>query len=181
MSTAAHAAWRVQPAWVSVLMSVEPDPGLLAPLFDGGIVRVDVVGLDVITPGVSVLAPRHALSASDGRIVLTETPALRRVVEIAGLQDLIDIAFTGSRPRAVGSPVGGPPGEPTRDVPMIEVRAELTIYADELHPGDVVDYSGVPHHVTRVDRGAGLAWPIASDGTGWAMALGHDVIVLHRT
>ena len=64
--------------------------------------------------------------------------------------------------------------------PAIEVLAEVMIPADELHPGDVVDYCGHLHRVTKVDRGDGWSWPVASDDDGWAMALGHDLIVLHR-
>jgi hypothetical protein len=55
-----------------------------------------------------------------------------------------------------------------------------TIYADDLRPGDVIDYQGRPHHVTHVDRGDGWAWPIAFDDTGWAMALGHELVAVHR-
>ncbi|MET0324070.1 MAG: hypothetical protein ABW219_02520 [Ilumatobacteraceae bacterium] len=62
----------------------------------------------------------------------------------------------------------------------IEGDHELTIHADDLHPGDVIDYRGDLHLVTRVDRGAGWSWPVAADDDGWAMALGHDLIVLHR-
>jgi len=53
-----------------------------------------------------------------------------------------------------------------------------TIPADEVHAGDVVVYRGELHHVTRVDRGGGWAWPVAYDDAGWAMALGHDLVVL---
>ncbi len=159
---------------VSVAVSEPGSP--TPPLGAGGLVRVDIAGLDDVTPGVTVLAPRPALSTAGARIVLSAAPTVRRVTEIAGLQDLIDIAFTGSVSQSLGASASGGLGAPT-----IEVRAELTIHADDLHPGDVVDYSGVLHHVTRVDRGAGLAWPVAYDGTGWAMALGHDFIVLHRT
>jgi hypothetical protein len=55
-----------------------------------------------------------------------------------------------------------------------------TIYADDLQPGDVVDYDGHPHHVAHVDRRDGWAWPVAFDDTGWAMALGHDLVAVHR-
>jgi hypothetical protein len=144
-------------------------------------VRVDVAGLDQVVPGVTVLAPRHALIANDQRLLLTSTPTVRRAVEIAGLPELIDVVFTGRV--AERSTTQAVPPRPDRHhpVPTIEVHAQLTIHADELHPGDVVDYCGIPHLLTRVDRGAGLAWPVAYDDTGWAMALGHDVIVLHRT
>ena len=50
----------------------------------------------------------------------------------------------------------------------------------DLRAGDVVDYHGQPHRVTHVDRGAGWAWAVAFDDTGWAMALGDDVVVLGR-
>jgi hypothetical protein len=41
-----------------------------------------------------------------------------------------------------------------------------TIYADDLRPGDVVDYHGHLHQVTQVDRRDGWAWPVAVDGAG---------------
>jgi hypothetical protein len=53
-----------------------------------------------------------------------------------------------------------------------------TIHADELQSGDVVEYLGASHRVTHVDRMAGWAWPVAYDDRGWAMALGHDILVL---
>lgn len=157
-----------------------PGPGDLAPP-PVTVVRVDVAGLDHVIPGVSVLAPRHALLANDGRLLLTSTPMVRKAVDIAGLPELIDLTFTG-RTLDRSAPRGVPPRpDPQHPVPTIEVHAELTVHADELHPGDVIDYCGVAHLLTRVERGAGLAWPVAYDDTGWAMALGHDVIVLHRT
>jgi hypothetical protein len=55
-----------------------------------------------------------------------------------------------------------------------------TLHAYELHPGDIVDYHGQPHHVTRVDRNQGWAWPVAFDDTGWAMALGNDLVLVDR-
>jgi hypothetical protein len=55
-----------------------------------------------------------------------------------------------------------------------------TIYADHLRPGDVVDSPGGPHLVSHVDLQMGWAWPIAFDDRGWAMALGHDLVVVHR-
>ena len=38
------------------------------------------------------------------------------------------------------------------------------IHADELQPGDIVEYRGVLHAVRQVDRRPGWAWPIVSDG-----------------
>ena len=55
-----------------------------------------------------------------------------------------------------------------------------TIHADELRPGDVLAYDGHIHVVTHVERGDGWAWPIAADGTGWAIALGHQLIDVER-
>ncbi len=54
------------------------------------------------------------------------------------------------------------------------------IYADELRPGDVVEYAGLPHRVTHIDRRNGWAWPVAFDDTGWAMALGHSLVAVRR-
>jgi hypothetical protein len=56
-----------------------------------------------------------------------------------------------------------------------------TIHADELRAGDIVVYGGRNHHITRVDRRVGWSWPIAADSTGWAIALGHHLIDVHRT
>ena len=55
-----------------------------------------------------------------------------------------------------------------------------TIHADEVRPGDAIIYDGQIHVVTQVERGAGFAWPIAADGTGWAIALGHRLIDVER-
>jgi hypothetical protein len=46
-----------------------------------------------------------------------------------------------------------------------------TIYADELQPGDTVVWDGGSHTITSVDWRDGWAWPVAVDGTGWAIAL----------
>ena len=56
----------------------------------------------------------------------------------------------------------------------------ITIHADELQPGDVIDDHGACHRVTTVNRGNGWAWPVASDGTGWAIALGHELVEVER-
>ena len=55
-----------------------------------------------------------------------------------------------------------------------------TIRADELRPGDVVVYGGDRHRIARVDRRDGWAWPVAADGTGWAIALNNELIDVHR-
>jgi len=54
------------------------------------------------------------------------------------------------------------------------------IHADDLQPGDVVDYHGHPHRVTHIDRRNGWAWPVAFDDAGWAMALGHNLVTVDR-
>jgi hypothetical protein len=51
-----------------------------------------------------------------------------------------------------------------------------TIHAHDLRPGDVIAYHGQDHLITRVERCDGWAWPIAADGTGWAIALGYQLI-----
>jgi hypothetical protein len=55
-----------------------------------------------------------------------------------------------------------------------------TIHADQIRPGDLVEYHGERHLVTRVNRAAGAAWPIACDDTGWAIALGHELVLVDR-
>ena len=55
-----------------------------------------------------------------------------------------------------------------------------TILAHDLEPGDVVDYHGQLRQITQVHRGAGWAWPVAYDDTGWAMALGHSPVLVSR-
>jgi hypothetical protein len=55
-----------------------------------------------------------------------------------------------------------------------------TIPAHELKPGDVVAYDGRSRRITCVDRRAGWAWPIATDDTGWAIALGQQLVTVDR-
>lgn len=56
----------------------------------------------------------------------------------------------------------------------------IEIHADEIRPGDVVDYGGHLHRVSHVDHLAGWSWPVASDDNGWAIALGDDVVGVLR-
>jgi hypothetical protein len=55
-----------------------------------------------------------------------------------------------------------------------------TIHADELQPGDLVVYGGHHHLITGIERRNGWAWPVAVDGTGWAIALGDQLIDVDR-
>ena len=55
-----------------------------------------------------------------------------------------------------------------------------TIPSAELKPGDILQYHGRTHCVSRVVRRDGWAWPVASDDAGWAIALGHDLVVVER-
>ena len=55
-----------------------------------------------------------------------------------------------------------------------------TIHANEIQPGDLVVYDGHPRMITHVERCDGWAWPVAADGTGWAIALGHQLINVLR-
>jgi len=56
----------------------------------------------------------------------------------------------------------------------------LSISANQLRAGDVVDYGGRWHRVTDVVRLVGGSWPIAVENTGWAIALGDRPITVRR-
>jgi hypothetical protein len=56
----------------------------------------------------------------------------------------------------------------------------ISVHADELRPGDVVEYGGRSHRITDILRRAGFSWPIAVDGTGWAIALGDRPLSVWR-
>ena len=57
----------------------------------------------------------------------------------------------------------------------------ISVRADELRAGDLLDHGGRPHRITDVVRGAGWSWPIAVDGTGWAIALDHHPVRVRRS
>jgi hypothetical protein len=54
------------------------------------------------------------------------------------------------------------------------------IHADELRPGDIVVYHGARHVICRIERSEGALWPVASDDTGWAIALGREPVLVRR-
>jgi hypothetical protein len=56
----------------------------------------------------------------------------------------------------------------------------IIIQADQVRPGDVVEYHGEPHLVCDVGRRQGGAWAIARDGAGWAIALGEQQLRVRR-
>ena len=56
----------------------------------------------------------------------------------------------------------------------------LSISANQLRTGDVVDYGGRWHRITDVVRRVEGSWPIAVDGTGWAIALGDRPVTVSR-
>lgn len=56
----------------------------------------------------------------------------------------------------------------------------VTIHADDLRPGDVVEYRGELHRVAHIDRRSGWSWAVAFDDAGWAMALGHELVRVDR-
>ena len=56
----------------------------------------------------------------------------------------------------------------------------ITVCADEVRPGDVIVYAGQTHRIIDVARCLGWAWPVATDGTGWAIALGHNLVTASR-
>lgn len=66
--------------------------------------------------------------------------------------------------------------------PRIRVRGTgmTKIHADELRSGDIVEYHGERHVVRRIVRSEGAAWPVASDGTGWVIALGRELVLVER-
>jgi hypothetical protein len=55
-----------------------------------------------------------------------------------------------------------------------------TIHADELEPGDFLTWEGQRRRIVCVERRVGWSWPIALDGTGWAIALDHHLIDVDR-
>jgi hypothetical protein len=56
----------------------------------------------------------------------------------------------------------------------------ISVHADELRPGDVLDYGGQVHRIVDVVRNPGWSWPIALDGTGWAIALTSRLVSVAR-
>ena len=60
-------------------------------------------------------------------------------------------------------------------------RTAMTIYEDEIQPGDVVEWGGCQRQIVRIDLHAGWAWPIAVDACGWAIALGHRLVDVRRS
>ena len=60
------------------------------------------------------------------------------------------------------------------------MTTNISIHADELRCGDLLEYGGQPHRIADVRRGAGSAWPIATDGAGWAIALDHRPVRVWR-
>jgi hypothetical protein len=56
----------------------------------------------------------------------------------------------------------------------------VTIHADEIQPGDVLVYGGHERRITHVDRQDGWAWPIATDDSGWAVALDDHLVDVRR-
>lgn len=55
-----------------------------------------------------------------------------------------------------------------------------TTHADEIEPGDVMVYDGHIHILIPVDWRVGWAWHGGADTTGWALALGHQLVDVHR-
>jgi len=54
------------------------------------------------------------------------------------------------------------------------------IHASELHPGDVIVDGKQRRQLCCVEQRPGWAWPVASDGTGWAIALGDAMVEVER-
>ena len=60
------------------------------------------------------------------------------------------------------------------------MNTTISVHADELRPGDVLDYGGQTHRITDVVLRSGWSWPIAVDGTGWAIALDRRLVTVAR-
>ena len=56
----------------------------------------------------------------------------------------------------------------------------MIIEAEQVRTGDIVEYGGERHLVTEIRRPSGASWPVACDGAGWAIALGHQPLVVQR-
>jgi hypothetical protein len=56
----------------------------------------------------------------------------------------------------------------------------IRIWADQMRCGDLVSHHGQSHRIAKVEKHDGWAWPVASDGTGWAIALDHQMITVRR-
>jgi hypothetical protein len=56
----------------------------------------------------------------------------------------------------------------------------IEVYADEIRPGDVIKHQGCARRITNVVRHSGWAFPVAVDGTGWAIALDHHIVSVSR-
>jgi hypothetical protein len=56
----------------------------------------------------------------------------------------------------------------------------MIIEADKVRAGDIVEYGGERHLVTEIRRPSGASWSLACDGAGWAIALGHQPLVVQR-
>jgi hypothetical protein len=54
------------------------------------------------------------------------------------------------------------------------------VRTDQIRPGDVVTYRGRRRRIVHIVRRDGWAWSIAADETGWAIALGSDLIEVQR-
>lgn len=55
-----------------------------------------------------------------------------------------------------------------------------SIHAEELRPGDLLEYHGQVHRITQILHSSGWSWPIAVDGTGWGIALGRSRVSVWR-
>jgi hypothetical protein len=60
------------------------------------------------------------------------------------------------------------------------MNTTTSVHGNELRPGDLLDYEGRAHRITDVVWRPGWSWPIALDGTGWAIALSDRVVSIGR-
>jgi hypothetical protein len=57
----------------------------------------------------------------------------------------------------------------------------INIRSAELGPGDVLSYGGQRRRITAVLQRPGWSFPVAVDGTGWAIALDDRPLTVMRT
>jgi hypothetical protein len=63
---------------------------------------------------------------------------------------------------------------------IMVMAMKIKLPAHEIRPGDVIVYDGRARRITHVARREGWAWPVAADGTGWAIALDDRMITAAR-
>ena len=101
-------------------------------------------------------------------------------VSVGGPPRVADDRRPHPRGDLLSNPVDTSHPTDTQPVACQGVLGMTTIPADQLEPGDTLLYQEQIHHIAHVERRDGWAWPIASDTSGWAIALGHGLVDVRR-